>query len=144
MKSVWVSTTLVLAFISTILVGCDDKTTPTTPVAPTPVAGKGGSATIYVTPINKGMNIDSCFVRIKYNAPVIPADRKFDDSVFAVKNLDGVYTANFSELKTGEYYLYGTGWDNVRSERVRGGMPYVISDTNKSTKHTIILQVQQY
>ncbi len=82
-------------------------------------------------------------VYIKDYAPVIPANNVYDDSMACVE-IDGKPTAKFTNLTSGEYYLYGTGWDNIRSERVRGGMPYVITDTNKATKHTIILQVQQY
>ncbi len=145
MRSVWVSATVVLALMTTILVGCDKENAPTgTLNTTTPVGGIGGTASLIVTPMNKGLNIDSCYVFIKYDAPVIPADLKFDDTVYAVKNVHGIYTANFTQLKEGEYYLYGVGWDNVRSERVRGGLPYVVSDTSKSTEHTIILDVKQY
>lgn len=144
MRSAWVSTTLVLAIITTFAISCEKKTTvPSTPTPTTPIGGKGGNATLLVTPIHDSLYIDSCMVYIKYDAPVIPANNVYDDSIACVQ-INGKPTAKFTDLRSGEYYLYAKGWDIIRSEKVRGGMPYMVSDSTVKTTHTTILPIQDY
>lgn len=144
MRSAWVSTTLVLAIITTFAISCEKTTTvPTAPTTTPTIGGKGGNATLLVTPKHDGLYIDSCMVYIKYNAPVIPANNVYDDSIACVE-IDGKPTAKFTNLTSGEYYLYAKGWDIVRSEKVRGGMPYEVSDSTTKTYHTTILPIQDY
>ncbi|MBL7682907.1 MAG: hypothetical protein JNK00_06065 [Flavipsychrobacter sp.] len=91
----------------------------------TDIAGKGGSATLKITPKHHSKNIDSCTIYIKYNAQDIP--NSYDDSIKAVKE-NGKPVATFSQLKKGKYYLYGYGWDTTISNNVKGGIPYTITE----------------
>ena len=91
----------------------------------TPVAGKGGSAVLKVTPKHHASNIDSCLVYIKYNT--LDAAANYDDSTWAVLE-NGVPVATFSGLKNGNYYLFGRGWDPAIMQSVRGGIPQPVSE----------------
>lgn len=145
---------LLLAFTVLVAVGCrklksnDNKTVtntyPIDGVEPDPIAGKGGEAVLNITPEHDGLTIDSCMVYIKYNTRVIPASMVYDDSAKAIVNDDGVPVATFRELKSGNYYLFGRGWDIIRSEKVRGGIPFKIERANARTTHNLTLQIQDY
>lgn len=101
------------------------KDDPIDPVSPAGTAGKGGNATLKVTPKHHGIVIDSCMVYIRYNTQ--DAATTYDDST-RVATENGGSTATFSGLKTGNYYLYGKGWDNSISMEVIGGLPYTITE----------------
>ena len=89
-------------------------------------AGKGGNATLSVVPKHHDVfkNLINCKVFIKYNASDAPSF--YDDSVSTVQISDEP-TAVFTGLKTGKYYLYGTGFDTSIKQGVSGGAPYTIS-----------------
>lgn len=92
------------------------------------VAGKGGSTTLKVTPQHHGDNIDSCTVFLKYNAKDLPASgTSYDEEVICVQE-GGKPVATFTNLKKGEYYVYGQGWDPDINQAVVGGIPYVIEE----------------
>lgn len=88
-------------------------------------AGKGGNATLRVTPRHHGLAIDSCTIYIKYNSSELSAT--FDDSVQCVQ-IDGKPVGTFSGLKKGNYYIYGKGWDPYIIQSVAGGIPYTITE----------------
>lgn len=90
-----------------------------------PIGGKGGKATLRITPQHHGANIDSCMVYIKYNAQDKPA--LYDDSARCVK-INGVPVATFSSLRKGKYYLFGYGWDPDIATPVKGGAPYEVKE----------------
>ncbi len=94
-----------------------------------PKAGKGGNAVLKITPRHHGKNIDSCTIYIRYNTKDLPSDGRYDDSAACVQE-DGKPIATFSNLKKGDYYLYGSGWDPSIAEKVVGGTPYTISEEN--------------
>lgn len=88
-------------------------------------AGKGGNAVLRIVPKHHEVykNIVDCKVYIKYNAQDAPAS--YDDSA-VVLDMSGMPTATFSGLKTGNYYLYGYGFDTSIRQNVKGGIPYTI------------------
>lgn len=90
----------------------------------TEIGGKGGNAVLRITPQHHGKNIDSCMIYIKYNTQDKPAS--YDDSAWCVK-IDNKPVATFSNLKKGNYYLYGYGYDPGIAKAVKGGVPYTIS-----------------
>ena len=98
-----------------------------TPPAPPLEGGKGGNATLKVTPQHHAQNVDSCTIYIKYAAQDAPADGNYDESAKCVME-NGKPVATISNLKKGSYYLYGEGWDINGPYAVRGGIPYVISE----------------
>ena len=92
------------------------------------IGGKGGSATVVAYPRHHGRtaNLDSCMVYVKYNSLDAPANGVYDDSLLCIKG-DTLFSAAFSGLKNGNYYFYGTGYDYSISQRVKGGLPYTIT-----------------
>jgi hypothetical protein len=107
-----------------------------------PVAGKGGSTTLKVSPQHHGrsMNFTAMTVYIKYNTQDAPSNGVYDDSVHCT-NADTVWTATFPQLQNGNYYLYGYGYDTSVNENVKGGSPYAISMQNTSL--TFLLPVSE-
>lgn len=89
------------------------------------MAGKGGNATLRLTPMHHSDPIDSCKVYIKYNT--LDAANSYDDSTWATA-VGGVPVATFSGLRSGRYYIFGKGWDASIGTEVRGGLPVTISE----------------
>jgi hypothetical protein len=118
----------VIALLSVLTVSCSRKDPD---AEPEQVAGKGGNATLLVTPQHHGKNIDSCMIYIKYNTQDLPAT-SYDDSAWCVKQGDKP-VATFNNLKKGNYYLFGRGWDPNIAQRVQGGGPYkIVNETSQS------------
>lgn len=97
------------------------------------VGGKGGNATLKVTPQHHGDNIDSCTVYLKYNAQDKPST--YDEQVTCVME-NGKPVATFANLNKGNYYVYGKGWDPGIEQEVDGGIPYTI--TEETTKEITV------
>lgn len=87
-------------------------------------AGKGGSATLKITPQHHTRNIDSCTIYVKYNTLDVAAS--YDDSVICVLE-NGRPVGTITQLKKGRYYLYGYGWDPLMATWVKGGLPFTIA-----------------
>ena len=107
-----------LAVLLVIGIGCN-KTTPV------PVGGKGGNATIIVSPTHRGIYVDSCTVYLKYNATDAPTGN-YDDSQ-KVYLIDTTPVAIFAQLKKGQYYIFGDGYHLPFNTWVKGGIPVVIT-----------------
>jgi len=98
------------------------------------VAGSGGNTTIVAFPQHHGASIishtnyrDTAF--IKFNTQEFPGtDPSLYDLTFIGE--DGVDHVNLEGLKAGRYYIYMVGWDTTISERVTGGIPYVLTETS--------------
>jgi len=63
----------------------------------------------------------------------------YDDSVQTTMQ-NGIPTAVFTQLKKGNYYLYGTGFDTSVMQNVKGGIPYIIEN---ETTQTIYLPITE-
>jgi hypothetical protein len=101
------------------------------------LAGKGGNATLTITPQHHGLNIADSKVYIKYNAKNTPSF--YDDSV-QTSMQNGIPTAVFTQLTKGDYYIYGIGIDTSIMQSVKGGIPYTIEN---ETAQTIYLPVTE-
>jgi hypothetical protein len=101
--------------------------------------GKGGLATLSVNTFHHSRRIDSAMVYIKYQAKDLPANGRYDDSARVVKGTSDT-VAVFTGLKTGNYYLYGKGWDRFGPYAVQGGIPYQI---NSETTLTVNVPVSE-
>jgi hypothetical protein len=154
MKSALHSRVLILLVaLLVVATGCrklkNSYNSTTTTISPTPEeepvgdAGRGGESSLILTPNHDGLNIDSCMFYLKYNSSVISADGIYDDSTKAV-NVKGTPVASFYGLKAGKYYIFAKGWDIIRSEKVKGGIPFTITQTNKATEHTLVIPIQDY
>ncbi len=137
MRSAWVSRLFLTGIVATALFGCNDDDKQIMP-EPTPVAGKGGSATVYVSPMHNGVRPDSFMVYLKYNSDAFPT--QFDDSAKCYP-VDGKSTATFTNLKRGQYFIYGRGWDIIRSQTVAGSRSYYVDKDN--TVYTVDFPVAQ-
>ncbi|SRR5690606_18962472 len=107
---------------------------------PAPSAGKGGNATLRITPQHGGGKelIEDAKVYIKYNTKDRPSDNRYDDSV-ACSLVDEKPLGIISGLHPGDYYLYGQGWNPDHGDVVKGGMPYTIEEDNKVYNITLNL-----
>lgn len=101
------------------------------------VAGKGGNASLVITPQHHGVSIANSTVYIKYNAKNTPT--YYDDSVQTIMQ-NGIPVATFTQLSKGDYYLYGTGFDTTVKQIVKGGIPFTISN---ETVQTVYLPVTE-
>jgi len=101
------------------------------------LAGKGGNATLTITPQHHGLNIADSKVYIKYNAKNTPSF--YDDSV-QTNMQNGIPKAIFTQLTKGDYYIYGIGIDTTIMQTVKGGIPYTIEN---ETAQTIYLPVTE-
>ena len=106
-----------------------------------PAGGKGGKATLTVTPEHHGSFVDSCTIYIKYATSDAPSNSIYDDSAICVM-VDTVPVATFTHLTTGSYYIYGVGYHvNFVPPNVKGGLPVTIP--KEDTIH-IYLPTSQY
>lgn len=88
--------------------------------------GKGGAATLRITPRHHNKPIDSCTIYIKYKAKDAPT-APYDDSA-KVLMVSGTPEATFSNLLKGQYYLYGRGYDPAITNTVKGGIPLEVTE----------------
>ena len=89
--------------------------------------GKGGNATLMITPVHFGLNVDSCTVYIKYGATEMPANNVYDDSGKCFK-MDTIPVVVFAHLTKGQYYIFGDGYHKVYYAFVKGGISMTISN----------------
>ena len=92
-------------------------------------AGKGGQATLKVFPAHHMSLVHDCMIYLKYNAFSKPSS--FDDSM-RVLRLGDTSFAVFTQLKPGNYYVYGQGIDN-NLDVVDGGIGFRVVE-EKLTK----------
>jgi hypothetical protein len=110
-----------------ILVSCVRENPIADPVVD-PVAGKGGKATLRITPKHHGKAIETCTVYLAYNATNLPNPLAFDDTANLILQ-DNKWLARFDSLKQGNYYIYGVGWDPDIVDTVVGGATFKIVDS---------------
>ena len=93
--------------------------------------GKGGKATLVVTPIHDTLDVDSCVVYIKYAANNAPGNNVYEDSVKSSLS-NNIPVSVFTGLQNGQYYIYADGYHLAYNTWVKGGIPITISaqDTN--------------
>ncbi|MCU0434471.1 MAG: hypothetical protein MUC87_13540 [Bacteroidia bacterium] len=86
--------------------------------------GTGGDATLGITAKHHGATIAGTRIYIKYGAKDFPGEdvSKYDASVVA--NASGY--AEIPDLRYGNYYIYGVGFDSTINEPVKGGAPIKI------------------
>lgn len=109
--------TLTLVLIIFLTVGCRKKNG----------AGTGGENELQITAKHHSDILDSMTVYIKFNTQDAPESISDYDIQADVKDYNGEEIAIFSDLKDGEYYIYGKGWDpNYPAEIMEGGLPIKI------------------
>lgn len=90
--------------------------------------GKGGAATLKVSPKHHNAYIQDCTIYLKYDSSIPPSDTTtgYDESVVCVME-GGIPVATFTGLRNGKYYIYGYGYDPAVTQNVKGGIPYSIT-----------------
>ena len=90
--------------------------------------GKGGNATIIVTPEIYDFFVDTCTIYIKYGTLDAPANGQYDDSLVCVL-VNDTPVAQFKNLTVGLYYLYGVGYHSIGGHfpNVKGAKSCTIS-----------------
>ena len=92
---------------------------------------------------------NSLKVYLKHHSKIIPPQSNYPDTLFikyGSSDLPGTALSDFDNsvvnsdtsvdfltvpnLKCGDYYLYGVGWDAAISQRVKGGVPVTIPDND--------------
>ena len=122
--------TFIIVIAVIIVAGSCKKSTPAAPLG-----GKGGKATLTVTPEHLGLLIDSCTVYIKYATSDAPANGIYDDSAKCVM-VDTIPVATFANLTTGSYYIYGVGYHvGYVPPNVKGGIPVTIPKEDTVNKY---------
>ena len=100
--------------------------------------GKGGAATISVSPTHAGSYVDSCTIYIKYGSLDAPANGLYDDSQ-KCRLVDTIPVATFSGLKAGLYYFYGNGYHASYSSYVKGATNYTMCN-----EHAVSIYLPTY
>ncbi len=141
MKSTWFGTLILAGLFSVVLFSCvkdeDDDAKPSTNDNPVNhVGGKGGKATLRVIPHHDGVDVDSCLIYIAYNT--LDTTKNYDDSAYCLP-VNGRPTVIFSDLKPGNYYIAGKGWDLYKSVKVSGVRAISLQDS--TTEYTVELPV---
>lgn len=92
--------------------------------------GPGGKAVITGTVKHHAQPIPGAVVYIKYNATESPGSNTtyYDASVTA----DAQAHYEFVNLKRGDYFLFGIGYDSAIIATVAGGIPVHISKKNET------------
>lgn len=98
--------------------------------------GPGGKAVIKGMVMHHTAPIPGAAVYIKYGAKEFPGTdiTYYDASV----NADAQANYTFTDLKKGDYYLFGVGFDSTLVKTVTGGIPVEI----KSKTETVQAEVQ--
>lgn len=127
---------LFLMLLSVLSLGCSKKDETLC------VASEGGSCNLILfpqhheEPIVSQLNyLDSAF--IKFNTREFPGDDKSKYDLIVVGDL-GSDKVIIENLKCGNYFIYMTGYDQSISERVKGGIPFTISEGFVGTKNIVV------
>ncbi len=97
--------------------------------------GLGGEAEIHIDAKHHSVLIPYTTVYIKYDAKDFPGDdlSKYDASI----TTDAMAHGHFHDLKKGNYYIYGVGFDSTINQAVTGGMKVKISKKDEMVDVTL-------
>ncbi len=94
--------------------------------------GKGGFASVSVSPSHYGAYVDSCKIYIKYGTLSTPTNGVYDDSAWCVM-VDTIPVATFSNLKAGLYFFYGSGYHVASNAYVIGQVNYTMCNEHSAS-----------
>jgi len=94
--------------------------------------GPGGEAEIHINAKHHDALIPNTVVYIKYDANDFPGDdlSLYDASI----TTDAMAHGHFKDLKKGNYYIYGVGFDSAINQALTGGMKVRISKKDEMTE----------
>lgn len=82
--------------------------------------GPGGKSSVSGNVLHHDLIIPNSVVYIKYNATEFPGPDVSVYNASVTADANGHY--EFKDLRKGDYYLYGVGYDNAIFEQVTGGI----------------------
>jgi len=100
-------------------------------------AGLGGENELQITVKHHTVVLDSITVYVKFNEQDAPESTSEYEISAEVKEYDGKQMAIFTDLKDGEYYLYGEGWDPSLPANVKGGLPISICEESSPIEYDL-------
>ncbi len=105
--------------------------------------GLGGEATIAAFPKHHDKPIPNTMIYIKYGAKDFPGTdvSVYDDVKLAEADMGEDPHAHFENLKKGDYYLYGVGFDSAINQIVTGGIPVELKE--KAGETDIVVPVTE-
>jgi len=118
---------LTLVLIILLSFGCRKKNS----------AGTGGENDLQITAKHHTVILDSMTVYVKFNAQDAPTSLSEYDMQTTVQDYDGENIAIFTNLKKGDYYLYGKGWDPSLPGVVEGGLPIEIKNESGTIEYDL-------
>lgn len=101
--------------------------------------GKGGLATVRVTPQLHERDIDSCIIYVGYAKDTRQPLENYDNAL-DVSYQEGRPRATFDSLKKGSYYFYLEAYDRVNQQVLVGEAAFQVVDTTATT-YDIYVQV---
>ncbi|MGQ0827389.1 MAG: hypothetical protein ACT4ON_03225 [Bacteroidota bacterium] len=96
--------------------------------------GTGGKSTVSGFVMHHSERIPNSTVYIKYGATEFPGTNTADYDASVATGGDAHYV--FTNLRDGDYYLYGVGYDNTISQEVMGGVAVKLK-YDKTTKSDV-------
>jgi len=97
-------------------------------------AGLGGSATIVAFPKHHGKTIMGATGYVKFNTQNAPATLAEYDAIFTPEPGPAEDHVHMEGLNPGDYYIYLVGYDSSISQTVRGGIPFTISRSKRTSE----------
>ncbi|WP_276131879.1 hypothetical protein [Polluticoccus soli] len=89
--------------------------------------GKGGTGILRITLQHHDRILDTAGIVYMAYGMEAPGDGKYADSVKCI-NENGQHVAIFNNLRKGEYYLYGKGFDSKAGAMIAGGNGYLLRE----------------
>lgn len=101
----------------------------------------GGAAIVTITATHHGKKIPLTNVYIKYGAKEFPGMDVNSYSAVQVSNLEA--KTSFENLRQGDYYFYGVGYDSAIQALVRGGIGVSIKWKERKNKIDMELPITE-
>ena len=101
----------------------------------------GGSATVTITATHHGKKIPFTNIHIKYGAKEFPGHDVSSYNASQTSDIDA--KASFENLRYGDYYFYGVGYDTAIQAPVRGGIGLSITWKERKNKVDIELPITE-
>jgi len=104
--------------------------------------GTGGNATVVATIFHHTKAITGASVYVKYGAKDFPGTTTsaYSASITAANNSN---TVTFKDLKCGDYFFYGVGFDSTLSLPVTGGYHLSIKHSERNQEKDFVLAISE-
>ena len=101
-------------------------------------AGSDGSIVIKANMVHHTRGIKGATLRIKYCEQELPGESAADYDL-NIKGSDADTFVIASGLKAGDYFFFGSGYDSLIFQEVKGGQPFTLSETSDTVKVNVYI-----